>query len=408
MAITIGTWEYAVERLTEAVQDATVEQQKLAKQLGLAIPPQSPAIVAAALLRVALSRELHLPSDSPVSEHFGGCLKGLRGESNLRIKPKGDEEAAAWVEYLRLIRRKRVLSELKPDTGDVVKLTDGEKVEVSSVGSDGRVYFKGGRGHRSWPDLIRSVVARKDAKSAAAQKARKEVENAAAARASSPEWSAAKGEDLAEFAVDGRATEEDISELEDVIDRAADEKSVQHFLEQRPYLLTALLGGKERFCLPQKSLGGTYIPDFVIGDVDSLGVRWVLVELETPQCGIYLKDGSALDKFARKGVDQVIHWRNWLLNNIGLAQRARAKHGLGLPDISNQAEGLVLVGRRAKRPRTPDAIRRELRHRSNIRVHSYDWFLTNLRGAAGYDGPSACNSYLISRPPLAAPFARVR
>ncbi len=403
-----GTWEHAVERLNEAAEEATAEQLNLAKIVGLAIPPKSPAIVAAALLRVALSKELHLPSESPVSEHFGDRLKGLRGESKHKIKPQSDQEAAAWVEYLRLVRRKRVLSELKPDAGDVVKLSDGEKIEVSSIGPDGRVYFKGGRGYRSWPDLIRSVVARKDANSAAARKARQEAENAAAVRASSPEWSAARSEELAEFAVEKSTTDEDINELEDVIDRAADEKPVQRFLEQRPYLITSLLGGKERFCLPQKSLGGKYIPDFVIGDVDSLGIRWVLVELETPQCGIYLKDGSALDKYARKGVDQVTHWRDWLLNNIGLAQRPRAKHGLGLPDISSQAEGLVLVGRRAKRPKTTDAVRKELRHRSNIRVHSYDWFLEKLRGAISFDGPPGSNPYLISRPPLADPFDRFR
>lgn len=184
-----GTWEYAVEQLSAAVQDATADQLALAAKIGLSIPPDSPEIVAAALLRVALFKELHLPSERPISDHLQSRLKNLRKEMKLKLAPTNDEEASAWVEYLRLLRRKRYLAKFQPAAGDVVKLPDGEKIEISSVGGDGRVYFKGGRGYRAWPDMVHSVVARAGANTPAAKKARMEAENAAAVRASSPEWS---------------------------------------------------------------------------------------------------------------------------------------------------------------------------------------------------------------------------
>ena len=341
---------------------------------------------------------MHLPAERPVSDHFNSTLRELRRETTLSIAPKNDEEAEAWVTYLRLLRRQKCLLKMKLQAGDIVELSDGEKVEVSSIDGDGRVFFKGGRGYRSWPDLVHSVVARKGVDSASARKARTEAENAAAVPPASHEWSAARSEGLAEFAVCDSANEEDIDELEAVITRATNERPVQKFLEKNRNLLTSLLGGKERFCIPQKRLGSEYIPDFVIGDVNSLGVRWVLVELETPRCGIYLTDGRTLDKSTRKGVDQIIDWRHWLSQNIAYAHKPVMKEGLGLLDITNQSEALVIVGRRAKIPKTKDAKRRALWHENTIQVHSYDWLLERLRGAISHVGPPASNPHLISRP----------
>ena len=396
-AMSVGTWEAAVARLAVAIQPATPEQHALAKQTGVAIPTNTPAVIAAAILRSAFSKQLLIPVEGAVRDYLATHLRSLRKETKLPVKPANDGEAEAWVEFLRLVRRKRCLEALKPEAGDVVDGPYGEMVEVSSIGADGRVYFKGGKGYRAWPDLITKVVARKGDRSDKAKTARLAAANVAARRASSPEWSAARSDDLEEFAVWRPVTEEAIQALEDVIDSAKDERPVQKFLESNPHLLTALLGGKERFCIPQKRLGAEFIPDFVLGDVDSMGVRWILVELETPRSRIYLKGGKQLDEFARKGKDQIIDWRGWLTSNIDYAQRPRGKEGLGLPDISNYSEGLVLVGRSALMPRTTDAARKELRYSSNIRVHSYDRLLKLLRGAINFDGPPSNNPFLLAR-----------
>src|SRR5262249_16184090 len=86
--------------------------------------------------------ELNLPAASPVSDRCKLRLKILRRRSDGSIYPQTEEEAEAWVTYLRLVRRRESLSKLKLDEGDIVKTKDGELAEVSSIGQDGRVFFK--------------------------------------------------------------------------------------------------------------------------------------------------------------------------------------------------------------------------------------------------------------------------
>ena len=294
------------------------------------------------------------------------------------------------------MRRRESLSELKLNSGDVVRTKDRQVAEVSSISEDGRVFFKGGRGFGAWPDLL-SVVARKDEESASAVEARCLAANSAAQRSASPEWSAAKHEELAEFATEAVISEDDIAELEAVITEARDERPIQKFLEENAHVLTSLLIGNERYCLPQKRLGAEYVPDFIIGDVDSLGIRWVLVELETPQSGIYLTKGLELDAKARKGINQIKLWRDWIASNVAYAHRRRSEDGLGLFDIREQAEAIVLVGRRERMPKKKDAERRAYRQSDNIHIHIYDWLVETLYGVIQHSGPPALNRQLIPR-----------
>lgn len=390
------SWREAADVLATATGVATPEQQELGEQARVLIPPNTPKIVAAVMLRQALSEELNLPPQRPLSGRYDARLQILRRTSDPSISPGTDEEAEAWVTYLRLVRRRESLSALKLNEGDIVKTMAGDMAEVSSISQDGRVYFKGGRGFGAWPDLI-SVVARMGDESDSAVEARRQAANSVAYRASPSAWSLAKSHDLSEFTTEDNISEDDIAELESVITVAEDERPIQKFLAENGQLLTALLGGTLRYCLPQTRLGGEYVPDFIIGDVDSIGIRWILIELETPRSGIYLKDGLQLDEKARKGVSQVFDWRNWLSSNISYARQRRSENGLGLFDIREKSDAVVLVGRRSRIPETKDAQRHEYRQSNNIHVHSYDWLLETLRGAIHHQGPSASNPYLIHR-----------
>ncbi len=389
-------WHEADEELATATGPATPKQQKLGELADRPIPLHTPRIVAAATLRLALAEELNLPPPRPISDRYKTWLQILQRPSDPSISPQTEEEAEAWVTYLRLVRRRESLSELKLNEGDIVKTNAGEVAEVSSIGQDGRVFFKGGRGFGSWPDLI-SVVARRDEDSDSATEARLRAKNSAARRGAPSAWSVAKSQDLSEFTTENVVSEDDIAELEAVITTTEDERPIQKFLEENGHLLTGLLGGNERYCLPRKRLGGEYVPDFIIGDVDSLGVRWVLIELETPRSEIYLKNGLELDEKARKGISQVIGWRNWLSSNIAYARQRRSENGLGLFDIREKADAVVLVGRRSQMPETKDAQRQEYRQSNNIQIHTYDWLLEKLRGAIRHLGPPASNSHLIPR-----------
>lgn len=149
------TWREADEELAAATGPATPKQQELGELADRPIPLHTPRIVATATLRLALAEELNLPPPRPISDRYKARLQILQRPSESSISPQTEEEAEAWVTYLRLVRRRESLSELKLREGDVVETKAGEVAEVSSIGQDGRVFFKGGP--RIWllarPDL---------------------------------------------------------------------------------------------------------------------------------------------------------------------------------------------------------------------------------------------------------------
>lgn len=390
-------WQQAVNSLIDRMQSVTAEQQAIAERAGLSFDEALPKIVAAAKLRVHLCIPLGLPSASDVDDYHSTRIRDLQGGTGVRCHAANLEEAQAWLQYLRFARRKEALLRLKIAAGDVVQLADGSTAIVSSVSEEGRVYLRGGRGRASWPDLITRIEARSADSSAAALRHRARAHNEAALLTKASRWSSVRSDDLKSFAVERPVTQDAIDELESVITRSKTERPIQAYLEAQPQLLTALLGGNERFCMSQKRLGSEFVPDFVIGDVDSLGVRWIVVELETPNSGVFLSDRSTLDKYARKGSEQILDWRNWLSENIAYARRSVRENGLGLYDITPKPLAYVFVGRRNRMPRDRKESKRNALREQQIEVHSYDWLVERLRGATQFQGPPASNPYLIHK-----------
>jgi hypothetical protein len=73
------------------------------------------------------------------------------------------------------------------------------------------------------------------------------------------------------------ATEQNIAEYCACLDRADSEKPLQEFLEAQPLLLTAEEGSQCRCVVPRKSLGGMFVPDFLVGRLHSptfYGSQW--------------------------------------------------------------------------------------------------------------------------------------
>lgn len=392
-------WRDAVADIRIATGGITPVQRQLASVAGVSLPDGMPKLVAAARLKAALSPELGIEPAIARSDIQDDILAKLETpEVRVSPVPADAREADAWIEFLRLKRRQRYLEELQLIAGDVVEATGSpslELVEVSSIGGDGSIYFRGGGGARTWPDMV-TLRCRRDDSGAAPAELRNTAANQAALRARNKSWSIAKQHALAEYAVDASLTADDVEQFRHVIEAAEDEKPIQQFLESRRQILAALLGGSFRYCLPRPRLTDKYVPDFLISDVNSMGVNWVLVELETPQSSVTLADGSQLDKYARKGVSQVEQWREWILHHLAQARRSRRDgDGLGLFDIRPESDGLVLVGRRALRYENEEAVRTRLRERDRIQVHTYDWLLDQLAGILKFNGPPARNPYLL-------------
>jgi Domain of unknown function (DUF4263) len=174
-----------------------------------------------------------------------------------------------------------------------------------------------------------------------------------------------------------------------------EERLIQRFLEQHPYVLSVLVSGQETYCIPRKRLGAEYVPDFVIGAVDSLGIHWVFVELETPQSSIYLKNDHQLGAEARKGVNQIMEWRGWITDNLAYARQRPSENGLGLFDIRPNSAAVVLVGRRLRLMGNKESVRHELKELNGIHLHSYDWLIEALTYSLDYSDLPSTNRYLI-------------
>ena len=337
----IRTWQEADVALAAEAGPATADQLALAATVGVSIDPATPRVVADAMLRVALQPVMAIEITRAPVERFEERLDSLRRDSDPPMKPENGEEAIAWIQYMYLIRRREALISRQLCEGDIVKTPNGELAEVSSISIDGRIYFKGGSGQCAWPDLV-TVQARAADLTAEAAAIRSRVANAAAHRRRLTPLSVVKAAALSDYEVTDTPTIVEIDEFEQVISLAENECPIQQFLENHQCLLTALIAGRPRYCLPKPRLGSEYVPDFLIAGVDSLGIRWVLVELETPRSRVYLKDGRQFDEKARKGISQIGDWRHWLGENLHSARAFKPDGGLGLVDIRRFFRQLLL------------------------------------------------------------------
>jgi hypothetical protein len=411
--MTYLNWRDAVAALGELTGSITIKQRKLADIAGLTLPEDLPRLVAGSRLQTALEADLGLGSAGPCTFSQQDLIAALSGNNEPHlagILPEADDltnthpfdrrEAAAWINHLRLTTRLNALKKLEIAAGDLVGLAgakDDEVEEVSSIGNDGRIHFRGGGGAGAWPDRIVVRVRTLD-DSNDAHALRERARNRAAHRKRVTEMSIVKFRALEEFEVKSPLTFSDVERPQETLESAPDEKPIQELIEKCPQILTALLGGEDRFLFPRRSLAGMYIPDFLISDYDSAGLRWVLVELETPRSSVTLKSSNELDRHARTGLKQVKEWREWLQDNLDLARRPRKNHGLGLVDIRPNSEGLVLVGRRTHLHDNSHTVRRPISEMEKIRVHTYDWLIEQLVGILNFVGPPGFNPHLIQPP----------
>lgn len=194
--------------------------------------------------------------------------------------------------------------------------------------------------------------------------------------------SAVKARKLQRWAVlDKVITARDIDALRGVIETSDDEAPIQQFLATRPHLLTPLLSAVHgKWVRPQVRFGARYVADFLIADSDSTGIRWRLIELESPRARVFGSQGQWL-KEARNAQEQIKSWRHYIRENLDAARKPLSDEGLGLVDVEPGAPALILISRRSIVARDPVWQRRELSD-SGVEMHTYDWFLERVEGAA--------------------------
>lgn len=396
-----ATWKPVVAHLAEAISPASSRQRAVADVLGVPLAADLPKVVASARLRIALDREFTWTQAAPVRDSTEEYLDELAASMGVEVSPESQDDAEAWIQYLYFKGRHDALVDLKVEAGDTVEVIAGSNAGrialVTSVGDDGAVYLAG-RG-RAWPDQV-GMVARAVDLSAAAEARRTHARNDAAERRGIA-ITVPEADFLERYRVQNRPTDSEIDRLAATIDAAADEKPVQQFLAAHPWLLTVLLSHEPWYCMPKPRLGGTYEPDFLLADLDSTGMRWLLVELESPRATLALKSSNDFAKEARKGLSQINEWREWLQDNLAMARSlpGPTSHGVGLAGIVPSPDGLLLVGRRASVTARDQMLRRRRWAESRIQVHTYDWLVEKLRRIQEFHGPPAANGHLLHRAP---------
>ena len=388
-------WRAAVKFLDQQTKSASASQRALAGHLGARLPANTPRIVASAKLRGWLADDLRLPNgDSGVPEWLLEQLAATTKALGRKRLPTYENlaEAEAWLEHFDLCNNLASIRQLQVAEGDLV-LHLGKPQLVSSIDRQGRIWFKGGRGSRAWATSVERVPGSLDP-----HDLRRQAKNRIAA-AGPNEPSQARVHDLRESLVDRHSVRpSQLKSLRDVVDRAEDESPIQAFLEKNPELLAPLLRGPHSFVMCQPRLADEYVPDFVLGDVDSNGFRWVLMEIETPRSETVLKTKNEFDVKARAGVSQIMEWREWLKNNLAKARELQSRGGTGLASIDPSPDGLVVVGRRdqLRQPRA-SVLRNQTWENNRIQVITYDRLIELIEGSLKKPDSPVYNDFILAR-----------
>jgi hypothetical protein len=136
-----------------------------------------PQLVAAARLQTVFGADIGLGDEAEISEVYEELMASLQTPTLRITTPAGNRaEARAWIAYLYRKRRQSALERLELTAGDIVEIDGSDQVsEVSSIGSQGRVYFRG-TGSGAWPGQL-IVRSRKDDNSLEARELRRQVAN---------------------------------------------------------------------------------------------------------------------------------------------------------------------------------------------------------------------------------------
>jgi len=377
-ARTYETWNEALDCINLRIGKQTKSQLRFAGKHQSRIS-KLPFIVAAAVLQDMHGDILDFKSTTPspsllltLEERWEIAFPKKKSPTPISTS----REVSAWIEYTYLSSRKSALTRLKLHKGDIVKNMAGTFYEVRSVGSDGRVYFRGGHGQRAWPDGL-TIVERYDPKVKTA--VRKQVENETSERIKRKEWSDAKHKVLSKFSVPkGSDLTTALEAAYTALESAKDERPLQNVFANFPILLARLLTRSHGIYLwDRPKLGSEFIPDFVIADVDSAGIHYKLVELESPTAKMFLKDGN-LGQHTRDGINQIQNWRAWLESNISYARTSQADSGLGFLDIAAKPPGLIIIGRQNQMAGTNEARRKQSYDQNNIEIRTYDGILQDI------------------------------
>ena len=180
----------------------------------------------------------------------------------------------------------------------------------------------------------------------------------------------AHGDPLGEFRVGpGPPPLELRARLRAYLNAAISEAPLQRFLEQNPLVLVRYLAGGTRWVIPGLRLGSRFTPDFVIGEQHASRSRWTLVELESPSVRLFTRSGDATRALLH-ATSRIRGWRDWLHDHSRYA-----REHLNLAHVGGDAQGVILIGRRARLAPEDVQRQRQLETEHKVAIRTYDWLV---------------------------------
>ena len=177
---------------------------------------------------------------------------------------------------------------------------------------------------------------------------------------------------------------ETIVAIDEKLKHDGNETDIQNLLKTVP----EILGGGYRlghgtYAFSETALPPEYRLDWLVASGNSAGLDWDLIELEDPQKLPFLSDGHYSES-ARKGINQIKDWRNYIQNNLDYVTKSKSSHGLGFHDLRPRSWGMVVVGRSATYNSHPaknryDENRKRTKEDDLIEIVSYESFLQRCR-----------------------------
>lgn len=374
-------WRKVVAALDEILASPTADQQELARKLGIQLTSTEPAPVVSSLLRTQLQQQLDLPQPRAFSGDEYAYLKRLAAQAEISVPAEDQllnrDHLDAWIIVGRAKRSILHLKRLRPEVGDIAVTEDrrndgSHHGRISSLSLSGRLNYRGGMGKGAWPHMVQRIVKATDNDWADRDlDAREDVE---AARRNPELVTRADEARLERWRTSRRPSLAAREALSDALATATNERPMQVVLQEHPSLLAHMISGNHgTWVIPQVQFGNHYMADFLIAGSTSAGLRWTLIEIESPTKKFLIKNGEPSETL-RHAIHQIEDWREWLASNLFSARAARDEGGLGLPGITADARALIIMGREDAEDHAKK-IRDRVYRTNRIEVRSYDWLL---------------------------------
>lgn len=377
-------WQIAIESIQAEIGEPSVELLELATRLSLPISRDTPLPVAQSIVRRRLQQTLGLRKSGEPSEGSLEWLAILERETNSELvgsegyEVVDQQDVKAWARVMSsklLILR---LQENQPKPGDIIQYlspSDSFMGILSSVSKNGALQFRGNFGRRS--RFEKWEIASREGENGYEECLRNCDNYIANLKIGSPSR-IGRFPDLEEFRIDDDPSNEYIDHIEHTLQNATSEGEMQRVIALYPSVLASLtMGHHARYLFIQPRLGTKYVPDFMLAGVSSEGIRWTLIELESPVAEMTIRDGRP-NEIMRNATNQIAEWREWLTQNIAYASKPKSEFGLGFSGIRSDADGLVIMSR-SHMAADGENVRRRIWVEQRIRIITYDNLIASLR-----------------------------